>query len=89
MPAYPWLFTKELDFRDTSAKLRGLKTLGATYSEREVKGAEHDARNQAKLLARELEEQGVSQAGDYASKEIVALIAYLQRLGRDIKGEGD
>ncbi|MBT8220962.1 MAG: cbb3-type cytochrome c oxidase subunit II, partial [Bacteroidia bacterium] len=46
-----------------------------------------DLEKQANIIANELKTQGVEQE-NLAKKEIVALIAYLQRLGTDIKPEG-
>ena len=46
--------------------------------------AVEELKAQAKRIADEMKEQGVEQEG-LADKEIVALIAYLQRLGTDIK----
>ena len=43
-----------------------------------------DLKNQALKIANEMREQGIEQEG-LEDKEIVALIAYLQRLGTDIK----
>ena len=40
---------------------------------------------QAKQIANNLKKDGIETLAD---REIVALIAYLQRLGKDIKGEG-
>jgi cytochrome c oxidase cbb3-type subunit I/II len=83
MPAYTWLLTDELDTSDTRAKVKAMRTLGVPYSAAEVDGAENALRAQAAAIAASLAEAGVSASGD---KEIVALIAYLQRLGTDVKG---
>ncbi|UYG00566.1 MULTISPECIES: cytochrome-c oxidase, cbb3-type subunit II [unclassified Halomonas] len=39
MPAYPWLFERELDGADTPAKMRALKRLGVPYSDEQIDGA--------------------------------------------------
>ncbi|MEC9442442.1 MAG: cytochrome-c oxidase, cbb3-type subunit I [Myxococcota bacterium] len=83
MPPYPWLLEKELDLDGLDKKLEGLAMLGTPYSIETIDGAERVARDQAKEIAREIEEQG-GPAG-LEDKEITALVAYLQRLGHDLK----
>ena len=85
MPRYPWLYDRDLNTADTIAKLRALRTLGAPYSDQEVEEAVFALREQAKKITSELFEQGVEKSDDLDKKEIIALIAYLQRLGTDIK----
>jgi cytochrome c oxidase cbb3-type subunit I/II len=83
MPPYPWLFERELDLSHTQAKLRVLRRLGTPYTEAQIAGAVAALRAQAGEIDRRLRSQGVPSTG--AGKEIVALIAYLQRLGQDLK----
>jgi cbb3-type cytochrome c oxidase subunit II len=82
MPPYPWLLTKEARLDNLPAKLRALQRLGTPYTDEEVQNAEAIAREQAAHIAAELVEQGGPEGLE--SKEIIALIAYLQRLGTDI-----
>jgi cbb3-type cytochrome c oxidase subunit II len=82
MPPYPWLLTKEARLDNLPAKLRALQRLGTPYTDEEVQNAEAIAREQAAHIAAELVEQGGPDGLE--SKEIIALIAYLQRLGTDI-----
>ena len=58
-----------------------MKALGVPYEKTDAQALISDAEAQAALIGTELAEQGVADAQD---KEIVALIAYLQRLGVDI-----
>jgi cytochrome c oxidase cbb3-type subunit I/II len=82
MPAYPWMLTEELDFEQIPATMRAHGSLGVPYSDEEIEGAVIAARDQAESIATEITEQGgPTGLGD---KQIVALIAYLQRLGTDI-----
>jgi cytochrome c oxidase cbb3-type subunit I/II len=81
MPAYPWLARDRLNTTHTSAKLRAMRALGVPYTPEEVDGAAAALREQAAEIAAELGTSGVTGATD---KEIVALIAYLQRLGTDL-----
>jgi cytochrome c oxidase cbb3-type subunit I/II len=88
MPAYPWLFDTELDLTTTTAKMKALRTVGVPYSEEEINGGEDAARQQAQLIYETLKKDQkmllTSEEGLRADHEIIAMIAYLQRLGRDI-----
>lgn len=86
MPAYPWLYEKNLDTSLTSGKIRTMKSLGAPYTKEEVEHSKDSLRKQALRITEDLYSQGVKQTPDLDKKEIIALIAYLQRLGKDIKG---
>ena len=82
MPRYPHLLTTRLDLSDLDSKLRGLRRLGVPYSDAEIAGAEASARAQADSIAAGVVNQGGPER--LANKEIVALVAYLQRLGIDL-----
>jgi cytochrome c oxidase cbb3-type subunit I/II len=84
MPAYPHLVDDELDLTDLPAKITALRTLGTPYARDFEQYAISNAQEQAKKVAKNLADQGVKDSG-LESKEIVAIIAYLQRLGTDIK----
>lgn len=82
MPAYPWLLTNETDFDSVQERIDAMLMLGVPYGDF-VKGAEESARAQAHAIAQEIGAQGGDAAG-LESKQIVALTAYLQRLGTDL-----
>ncbi len=82
MPPYPWLIDQGLDTTGTKAKLNAMRILGVPYTDEEVNGANADLMRQAEGIAADLKAQGVDVRAD---REIVAMIAYLQRLGTDIK----
>ncbi|MDX5320371.1 MAG: cytochrome-c oxidase, cbb3-type subunit II, partial [Bacteroidota bacterium] len=82
MPPYPWMTTNELDISDLPAKIRTLQKLGVPYPEGFDQQATADYEAQAAKIVANLKEAGVEVA---SNTEIVALIAYLQRLGTDIK----
>ncbi len=84
MPAYPWLIKNDLKTSLTTAKIRALQKLGTPYPEGYDEIALDDLQKQAAIITASLEKDGIQQE-DLAQKEIVALIAYLQRLGTDIK----
>jgi len=81
MPVYPWLFSQKIDYKDLEKKLSVMKTLGVPYTDEEIQGAKANAEAQAGQIRDDLAQSQVS--ADIVDKEIVALIAYLQRLGKD------
>jgi cytochrome c oxidase cbb3-type subunit I/II len=85
MPPYPWLLEDQIDGNSTIAKIKAMQRLGVPYPEGYDKIAVKDMEAQAKQIAENLKKDGIETLAD---REIVALIAYLQRLGKDIKGEG-
>jgi len=86
MPTYPWLYSDKTDFAIIKRKITVMKQLGVPYSDADIGSAIADAHAEAAIIASGLKEQGVS--GALEDKEIVALIAYLQRLGVDWKNGG-
>ncbi len=84
MPAYPHLLEDPLDLHDLPAKIAVLRGLGTPYPRNFEKDAIDDARAQALKIAKSLASQGVKDTR-LEDKEIIAIIAYLQRLGTDIK----
>ncbi|MGB1857098.1 MAG: cytochrome-c oxidase, cbb3-type subunit I [bacterium] len=84
MPNYDFLLTSKLSTLDTKAKIKAMQTLGVPYSREDIENAVKDLKKQAKQIGDGLAAQGVLDSED---KEIVALIAYMQRLGTDIKKE--
>ncbi|MFM7401858.1 MAG: cbb3-type cytochrome c oxidase subunit II, partial [Bacteroidota bacterium] len=84
MPAYPHLADNQLDLTGLPGKIDVLRTLGTPYPRDFEKYAVQNAQEQALKVAKNLADQGVKDSG-LENKEIVALIAYLQRLGTDIK----
>jgi len=87
MPAYPWLFQDTLNTSNTKRKLEVMKQLGVPYSEEEIAKSAELLDQQAGRIVSELSSQGLKPEPQLEKKEIIALIAYLQRLGRDIKGD--
>jgi cytochrome c oxidase cbb3-type subunit I/II len=85
MPAYPQLLRDDIDFDGIQRRVDAMAMLGVPYGDAVKEGV---ARTMAERQAREIA-TGIAQQGGPANldrKEIVALTAYLQRLGRDIKG---
>ena len=86
MPPYPWLFEKNIDVESTEDKISVMRRLGVPYPEGYEERAVADMKLQAEEIAGNLLESGIQVSSD---KEIIALIAYLQRLGTDIKPDAD
>jgi len=82
MPPYPWLLDQKLDVSHTANKLNALRKVGVPYDDVQIKYATEDLQKQATEISDKLAKEGIKVAAD---REIVALIAYLQRLGTDIK----
>ena len=81
MPGYTWLYDSALDTSHIEGKIITLRRLGVPYPEGYERQAEADLRAQAAKLADALTKGGLPANAD---REIIAMIAYLQRLGTDI-----
>ncbi len=101
MPGYKWLITDEHDRSSIEAKMEAMVKLGVPYTEAEIANAQAHMEEQASQIQQNLysdpdfvatyeadkkyaEEQGLEFV-EMKDREIVALIAYIQRLGTDIK----
>jgi cytochrome c oxidase cbb3-type subunit I/II len=85
MPPYPWLYDQMLDLDITAAKINALTKIGVPYPEGYAEAANEDLLKQAAGIVQNLKQQDNIDIAKEA--EIIALIAYLQRLGTDIKVE--
>jgi cytochrome c oxidase cbb3-type subunit I/II len=83
MPRYPWMIDDDLDVSQTEEKIRVMQTLGVPYEEGYDQQALNDLWAQAEEITAELNKDPNIEVTK--EKEIIALIAYLQRLGVDIK----
>lgn len=97
MPPYPWLARNDLDISATVAKIEAMVTLGVPYPEGYSEFVLEDLRTQADAIFQDLKKNGMDRVAYErdndiieitSEREIIALIAYLQRLGTDIKAEG-
>jgi cytochrome c oxidase cbb3-type subunit I/II len=93
MPRYPWLFDNTINTDITQRKLEAMVTLGVPYSETEVANAVADLEKQAQTIYEDLKkDEGsllIGEEGLQPDHEIIALIAYLQRLGHDLEVENN
>jgi len=84
MPPYPFLFEDDLNTGTTNSKIHAMRKLGVPYPDGYEAQANEDLMKQAKEIVANLKTADIEIE---PQKEIVALIAYLQRLGKDIKAE--
>jgi cytochrome c oxidase cbb3-type subunit I/II len=87
MPRFDFLTTTPLDTSLTAQKLAALRTLGAPYSDAEVADAASNALAETEAIAASLRKDGIALSETQARSEAIAVIAYLQSLGRAIKAQ--
>ncbi|MFD2541848.1 cytochrome-c oxidase, cbb3-type subunit I [Lacinutrix gracilariae] len=98
MPSYKWIVKDELDKSMTEAKMKAMVQLGVPYTEEEIANAQQAMLEQGTKIEKNLyadpdfaqtyeadKAAGGPEFVEMRNREIVALIAYLQRLGTDIK----
>ena len=81
MPAYVFMLEQNLDTSTTSAKINAMITLGVPYAKGYGNTANQDLLLQAQSIADDLKGDSIKIS---PNKEVIALIAYIQRLGTDI-----
>jgi cytochrome c oxidase cbb3-type subunit I/II len=81
MPPYPWLAEKDINLETTATKIKAMRAVGVPYEEGYEDIANEDLLIQAQSIADELALSGIEVK---PTREIIALIAYLHRLGFDI-----
>ena len=90
MPPYPHLAKETLDFSETPTKLRAMRSVGVPYDAADIQTAEQNAQMAAMAIAAGLANEGGVKVCEEMTDEcelvvnsrLVALIAYLQRLGK-------
>ncbi len=95
MPAYTWLKEDDLDVSLIEKKINAMRTLGVPYEKGYEKIALKDLEAQALLIATDIIENlpkemlanldKKAEIEKLKKREIVSLVAYLQRMGTDIK----
>jgi cytochrome c oxidase cbb3-type subunit I/II len=85
MPRYPHLITDRIPWGTVQRRVDAMAMLGVPYGAAALRDAAGLARAQAEAIAAEIAAQGGP--ADLADREVVALIAYMQRLGTDIQPE--
>ena len=84
MPSYEHMLREEIPFADIQSRVDAMAMLGVPYGPEALAGAGGLARQQAQQVAAKLEQLGGPRG--MATKDVIALIAYLQRIGTDIHG---
>jgi cytochrome c oxidase cbb3-type subunit I/II len=79
MPNYPWLFENDTDVAALPSKLAVMRTLGVPYPAQTPEEIQAEVDAQAAGIAARLREADILVE---PNREIVALIAYLQKLGK-------
>jgi len=79
MPNFPWLYTQKTDLDALPSDLRVMRILGVPYLEQPDGAIKKSALAQAQTIADDLSKSGATAEPD---KEIIALISYLQKLGK-------
>jgi cytochrome c oxidase cbb3-type subunit I/II len=89
MPPFFVLASDEVDLSRTETKMRAMRSVGVPYGAADLADARADAEAQGRDIAKNLQDDGAANVD--AKSEIVALIAYLQRLGvhpQPLRGPG-
>lgn len=81
MPRYTWLFNQKTEYNTLPKKVAVMKTLGVPYSQADIDNSIANAEAQALTIRDNLVVEGVP--AEVLNKEIIPLIAYLQRIGVD------
>jgi len=87
MPNYPHLLEQDLNFEQLGTRVSVMAKLGVPYTEDEIARAPQLAIDQAKGIVTGIIEQdgpGALPDGLDHNKKVIALVAYLQRLGTDL-----
>ncbi len=84
MPAYAFMLTKELDTSTTATKINVMRTLGVPYEKGFENEANENLMEQARGIVDNLKTDSIRIS---PNKEVIALIAYIQRLGKDISNQ--
>jgi cytochrome c oxidase cbb3-type subunit I/II len=85
MPTYPSLYDNIIDKGSTNSKIHAMRKMGVPYPDNYEAIANADLDKQASAIATGLKTD--NKIDVKSDKEIIALIAYLQRIGKDIKLE--
>jgi cytochrome c oxidase cbb3-type subunit I/II len=80
MPGYAHLQESLIDFNDTPDKLRAMRTVGVPYTPERISAASGEADQQATQIATGLAKEAGARLDKHS--ELVALISFLQRLGK-------
>jgi cytochrome c oxidase cbb3-type subunit I/II len=83
MPNYVWLLSQKLDVTVIIDRMRALRKVGVPYTDEEIQNAQKSIAAQSQKVVANLAMGSITNAP--ADREVIAVIAYLQRLGTDIE----
>ena len=86
MPNYVWFKDGRIDLETTPKKIRAMQTLGVPYPEGYDLQAVTDLKAQGQEIVDELEKANITAE---PTSDVVAMIAYLHKLGRDISKKSE
>ena len=84
MPPYAFMLEDNLDTSTTRTKINAMRTLGVPYEKGFEDAANANLMEQAKAISDNLKTDSIRVS---PNKEVIALISYIQRLGKDISNE--
>ncbi len=84
MPDYAWLAESPTEFDAIPQRMRGMQMLGVPYKNEEIADGIATAHKQADEIVAKLTESDAAEKEHLKDKKVIALIAYLDRLGRDL-----
>jgi cytochrome c oxidase cbb3-type subunit I/II len=85
MPNYPWLLTQTIDTNAVVPRMVALRKIGVPYTDADIANAQKNLADQAAKIVTNLKVGSINNVPP--DREILAVIAYLQRLGTDIKAQ--
>jgi cytochrome c oxidase cbb3-type subunit I/II len=85
MPSFAFLLETPMDLSTLPRKLEVQRMLGTPYEDAQIANAVENAREQAAGIAESLRGDGIELDETQARSEVIALIAYLQSLGRGVE----
>ncbi|MEM7624837.1 MAG: cytochrome-c oxidase, cbb3-type subunit I [Planctomycetota bacterium] len=93
MPSYGWLMKKEIDWKSIPLRMKANRAVGVPYTDEQIALAVDHAKAQAHEIHEVFLEQnggpyisdgGEGEAIDLSDRQVIAMVAYLQRLGTDL-----
>jgi cytochrome c oxidase cbb3-type subunit I/II len=82
MPNYAWLLESKAELDAIPQRMRGMRMLGVPYTDEQIEKSVQNAEKQADEIVAKIKEYEPPK--DFREKKVIALIAYLDKLGRDI-----
>jgi len=84
MPNYAWLAVKNINLSKTPAKIKAMQSMGVPYEDGYSEKAVDDLMEQARTISDDLKLSGIEIE---PQKQMIAMIAYMHKLGKDISNE--